>query len=270
VLIIFLIVGTSVKSQDLISVDSLLSIRNNKDVVIVDARSKTDFESDVHIKNAVNIPYDTLQTDDPILGLIKQPKVMADILGAFGLSNDKLIVVYDEGSNKYSGRLYWILKYLGGKDVKILNGNLKKWKKISKEVTNKKKILPKTIFKFSINKSILATVNDIKGKDIQIVDARSVKEYRGKGDYSKGHIPGAYNVEYKNVLNTDGTFKTKKELSVIFKNIDRNKVVVAYCRTSVRASTIYFALHSVLGYEKVKLYDGAYSEWVYLENRVEK
>jgi thiosulfate/3-mercaptopyruvate sulfurtransferase len=79
----------------------------------------------------------------------------------------------------------------------------------------------------------------------------------------KGHIPGAKNVEYKLVMTADGKMKSAAELEKLFKasGITKDKTVIVYCESSVRAGIIYMALKSVLGFPKVKVYDGAYLEW---------
>ena len=271
-IVLFLFVSFSffVKSQDLISADSLLFHINDTNIIIVDARSKKDFINDVHIKNAINIPYDTLQQNIPVDGIIKTSKDMSCLLGRLGVSNSKTIIVYDEGSNKYSSRLYWMLKYLGTPNVNILNGNLKVWLKKTYPITKDDAVLKRTVFNYNVDSSILATFDDLKNRDIIIIDARSKKEYKGSDRESKGHIPNAYNIEYKDVVSSSGAFKSKKELSKIFKNIDKNKTVIIYCKTSVRGSVIFFALYSILNYPKVKLYDGAYNEWVYLKNKIDR
>jgi len=90
----------------------------------------------VHIIDAVNVDvFNTFVKEGDIKGLLKTPEEIAKILGEKGLNADKKIIIYDNGKNINAGRLYWILKYLGYKDVKIMNGHMKAWRAARKPVT---------------------------------------------------------------------------------------------------------------------------------------
>ena len=104
------------------------------------------------------------------------------------------------------------------------------------------------------------------GKDgFVLMDAREEDEYIGKKGETKrkGHIPGSVRLDYVEVLNEDGTLKSKDELAKIFSKagITPDKDVAIYCETSVRAGIVFLALTSVLDYPKVRVYDGALYEW---------
>ncbi len=256
------ILGTSVKAQDLISVNDLNKAIMKKSVVVIDARSSAKFKADAHIKSAVNVGYKELQQTAPIKGVLISTAEIAKMLGTAGVDGKKPVVVYDEGSGKYAGRVYWILKYMGVSDVKILDGNIKAWKAARKPITKNPTMVKKTSFAPAVNASILATMADVKKGGIQLIDARAAAEFNGSDGKSKGHIPGAKNIEFKQVLNADGTMKSATDLSATFAGIDKSKPVVLYCETSVRAGIIYIALTSVLNYSNVKVYDGAYNEWI--------
>ena len=122
-LISILFITASVSAQDIISATELAKTVKSKDVVVICATSAAGYK--VHITGSVNVPHTSLCTNEPIRTVIQSPAEMAKILGAKGVSTDKTIVVYDEGSGKYSGRMYWMLKYLGAPNVKMLDGNLK-------------------------------------------------------------------------------------------------------------------------------------------------
>ena len=123
---IVLFLASAVSAQDIISATELAKISKNKDVVVVCATSAAGYK--VHVTGSVNVPHSSLCKNEPVRNVIKSPAEMAKELGAKGVSPDKTIVVYDEGSAKYSGRMYWMLKYLGAPNVKMLDGNLKAWK----------------------------------------------------------------------------------------------------------------------------------------------
>lgn len=262
ILVLLAIACFAIQAQDLISVADLSKKLMDKNTIIVSARPDADYKT-VHIRNAVNVPYSELQSSDGIKGLLKSPADIAKILGDAGISADKTIVVYDEGSGKYAGRLYWILKYMGAPDVKMLDGNLEAWKVGRKPVTKAMTFSKKTTFTPNINTSILANMSDVAAGTAVLVDVREATEFKGLDGKSKGHIKGAINMEYKEVLNADGTMKTKAELASLFaaSGIKADTKVILYCSTSVRAGVAFLALHSVLGYSNIKVYDGAYNEW---------
>ncbi|MCK5703583.1 MAG: hypothetical protein KAI29_20640, partial [Cyclobacteriaceae bacterium] len=119
-LLIFLIPISFVNGQDIISAQELAKIIKKDNVVLVSARTASDYKK-VHITGAVHINHTDLYNEVPVKNMLKNPGEIATILGSKGISESKTIVLYDDGTGKYSGRLYWILSYLGAKDVKILD-----------------------------------------------------------------------------------------------------------------------------------------------------
>ncbi len=253
---------------DTISVSELAEIMDDKNVRIVSARKSKDYGV-VHLKNAINVWHKDLYKAGDIKGLIKSPTELANIFGSKGISETNTIVVYDGGKNKLSGRLYWIFDYLGCDDVRILNGQLKKWRKGRKPVTKEVKSFSSATFNASPDKNEICTMKYLKthldDANVVIVDVRDAEEYAGKkGEIErKGHIPGAIHFEYKKVLTEKGILKSKAELKKIVESagITSDKEVILYCETSVRAGIVYIALKSILEYSKVRIYDGAYYEW---------
>ena len=96
-----------------------------------------------------------------------------------------------------------------------------------------------------------------------VVDARTADEFAGNHKKSEGHIPGALNLNYEDLLTSTGTFKSSEELQTIADGLGltRDKELIFYCQTSIRAGVHYYAFKKILGYENVKVYDGAYNEW---------
>jgi len=265
---LILLVASAISAQDVISATELAKISKNKDVVVICATSAAGYK--VHITGAVSIPHTSLCTDQPVRTSIKSPAEMAKMLGAKGVSTDKTIVVYDEGSAKYAGRMYWILKYLGAPNVKMLNGNLKAWKAKRKPITGTPTKVQATTFTPKVDAAQLAKMTDVKNaignSSYVIVDARTPEEFAGTADSEtlkrKGHIPGAVNVNHETVMDSKGILKTNDALKSLFesKGITKDKTAIVYCETSVRAGVIYLALKG-LGYPNVKVYDGAFAEW---------
>lgn len=249
-----------------ITAKELAGMMNDPNVRIVSARNAKDYGK-VHIKNAIHITMDDLYKPGPIKDLLKSPDKIAKILGDKGISEKNTIVLYCY-TGTTAGRLYWILKYLGAKDVRILAGQMKAWRKARKPVTKAVPNFPPTTFTPTVNNAIFADMKYVKAHlndpKVILVDNRSKEEYDGqKGEAKrKGHIPGAINFDYKNVLD-NGFLKPKAELQKMFKaaGITPDKEVILYCETSTRAGIVFVALKDVLGYPNVKVYDGAIYEW---------
>lgn len=263
---LLVIAVTVTTAQDLISVNDLATISKNNDVVIMYAGAEDGYK--VHITGAISVPHTMLYNNEPFRALIKPADEMAKILGDAGVSPEKTIVVYDEGSNKYSARLYWMLKYLGAPNVKVLNGNLTAWKAGRKPVTGAPTKLAATTFTAKPDASLLSNMEEVRSANgnaaFVLVDVRKPDEYAGTAETElrKGHIPGAVNLNYELALDAKVMYKSNEELKTLFesKGITPDKTIILYCETSVRAGSTYLALKG-LGYPNVKVYDGAYIEW---------
>jgi thiosulfate/3-mercaptopyruvate sulfurtransferase len=258
-------------AQDVISVKEYLKIKNDPNVVLVSARKTADYNK-VHIQGAIHINHKDLYKATP-KSTLKTTAEIAKILGEKGISNNNKVILYDNGSGKYSGRMYWILKYMGAKDVKILDGHMKAWRMARKPVTkNPVKRKPAT-FTAKVNKAIFANIAQVKkaanSNAAVVVDVRAADEFKGikESKLPKGHIPGAINLDFKKVLTTKSKLKAKEELQALFTaaGITKDKEVILYCESSVRAGIVYLALKSALAYPNVKVYDGALFEWTATE-----
>ena len=262
-------------AQDLISVADLAKELKNPDYIVVSGEIETEYAK-VHITGAVNVSYKAFFKPGDIEGLLVSNEEIAKILGDNGVSEKKTIVVYDEGSMKYSGRLYFILKYMGAAKVKVLDGGLEAWKAGRKPVTKNPSNVAKTTFVPKVNAGLLASMADVKaakGKaDVVLVDSREVGEFKGLENKSTGHLPGAINWDHTTLIDAKHMLKPKAEIEKMLaeKGITKDKNIILYCSTGVRASKEYLVLTSVLGYTKVKIYDNGYNEWKAAGNEIVK
>jgi thiosulfate/3-mercaptopyruvate sulfurtransferase len=265
-LAIVLFVVSALSAQDIISAKDLAKIIKNKDVVVVCTSSKKGYK--VHIPGSVNIPQISLANTEPFHNMVKPADEMAAILGAKGVSADKTIVLYDGGSGKYAGRMYWILKYLGAPKVKVLDGNMKAWKAARKPITGAPTKVKATTFTPNVDAAQLASMADVKSaignSSFVLVDVRPPADFNGTAttELRKGHIPGAVNIEFTHVMDSKGLLKSNEQLKSLFqsKGVKPDKTIILYCESSVRAGIVYLALKG-LNYPNVKVYDGAYIEW---------
>lgn len=118
-ILVILIPISLLRAQDIITAQEVAKIMKNDNVILVSTRTTSDYKQ-VHITGAVNVNHTDLYTDGPVKNMLKSPAEIATILGANGISESKEIILYDDGTGKYAGRMYWIISYLGAKNVKIL------------------------------------------------------------------------------------------------------------------------------------------------------
>ena len=191
-----------------------------------------------------------------------------------GITNDSSIVVYDEDM-VMAARAFWMFKYIGHKDIKILNGGYNEWLKKDGIVTEEKTSFPEsTNYNFNIQKNIYTKIDEvkdaIKNDDISLVECRSYERYLGLTEpfYSKpGHIPTALSIDSKSLLK-DGKIKPIDELKEIFKRLENFQNIIFSCGSAVNASLDY-TIYSEF-FSNGKVYIGSYSDWIsYPENPIE-
>jgi len=255
---LFIAFATNLFAQDIISAAEAKKLSADKNTVIVSTRPAEDYAK-VHIRNAVHVNVDELASTTDPKGVLKSTSEIAKMLGEKGIDPAKKIIIYDTGSNKSAGRLYWILKYLGFADVKIMDGHINAWRAARGPVTNAVTKTTAVTFTPTVNTKIFADKAYVKSK----LNKAAIVDVRDNAEIAEGMIPGAIHFEYKNVITEDGKLKSKEELEKMFNaaGITKNKEVILYCATSVRAGIVFLALTTVLDYPNVKVYDGAYNEW---------
>lgn len=202
------------------------------------------------------------------------------LLQKTGINDDSILVLYGDFNNWFAAFAFWVFKYYGYKDVRLMNGGRKKWleedRPLSKDNPSN---LPKGNFKASSpDENIRVFLDEVKKAldqehRIRMVDVRSPKEFTGEilapPEYPTehaqrgGHIPGAENIPWAQAIKEDGTFKPKEELEAMYNNkgITPEKEIITYCRIGERSSHTWFVLKYLLGFPKVKNYDGSWTEW---------
>lgn len=202
-------------------------------------------------------------------------KVLAQKLGAWGVSNHSQVVVYDDAGGAFAGRLWWLLRCLGHDNVAVLNGGIKHWQQQYALTTHLPQIKPAT-FRAYLNPNLWLTANQVENqlakRAITLIDARTAERYRGEQepiDPVAGHIPYALNRPLQLNLNAQSLFLSPEALRAQFKQIigtTAPEQVVHYCGSGVTAC------HNVLAMEHAgltgsKIYAGSWSEWIRNKNR---
>jgi thiosulfate/3-mercaptopyruvate sulfurtransferase len=209
---------------------------------------------------------------------LAEPRAFEELLGRAGIAPDTTIVLYGDNNNWFAAWAFWQLKYYGHEKVLIMNGGRKKWLEQKFPLAHDKPSYAATTYKAKQpNAAIRARRDDIfaildKRSTAQMVDVRSVDEFTGKiiappgmteTAQRGGHIPGAANIPWSQAVNEDGTFKPGDALKQLYgaKGINGNHEVIAYCRIGERSSHTWFVLKYLLGFDKVRNYDGSWTEW---------
>lgn len=231
-----------------------------------------------HIKEASLIWWKR-DINDPITRDIIDKKQFEALMSKNGIKPETEVILYGDFNNWFAAFVFWVFKYYGHKNVKIMNGGRKKWELEKRQYTTEEpKITPTTYISLPQDEGLRAYLYDVKRAlnrgDIAMVDVRSPKEFTGEitapPEYPMehaqrgGHIPGAQNIPWATAVNdADGTFKSVDELkqNYVPKGITPDKEIICYCRIGERSSHSWFVLKYLLGYPQVRNYDGSWTEW---------
>jgi len=219
----------------------------------------------------------TSQLADGIRRDIASRAEFSTLLSESGIGPATTIVLYGDNNNWFAAWAYWQLKLFGHGDVRILNGGRKFWLDQGLPVTtdvpadaNTGYELPEPDFALrAYRDDILPRLGD---PTLALVDVRSPAEFNGEiiappgmseTAQRAGHIPGAASIPWAQTVREDGTFKSRDELANLYeaKGITSDKDVIAYCRIGERSSHSWFVLHELLGYKRVRNYDGSWTEY---------
>lgn len=243
----------------------------------VDYDSKANYELG-HIPGAVLFDWKN-DINDPLTRNVLSKESCQNLLQNAGLDNDTTLLLYGDFNNWFAAFAFWVLKYYGYKDVRLINGGRKKWLQEDRALTKDVPTYSKGNFAANEPDSNIRVFLDevkraVSAPALKMVDVRSPKEFTGEilapPEYPTehaqrgGHIPGAVNIPWAQAVNdSDGTFKTTDELKQLYesKGITPDKEIIAYCRIGERSSHTWFVLKYLLGYPKVKNYDGSWTEW---------
>lgn len=229
-----------------------------------------------HIPGALGWNWKT-QLQDQLRRTISSKEDFEKLLQESGVSEDTTIVLYGDNNNWFAAWAYWLLKYYGHEDVKILDGGRKKWIAEDRDLTTDKVDYETTDYTISGEKkeyrAFRSDVSErLNDENFGLVDVRSPDEFTGKilappglNELSQrpGHIPGASNIPWSKAVNEDGTFKSEEELKAIYEEegITPDKDIVSYCRIGERSAHSWFVLNELLEYPSVRNYDGSWTEW---------
>lgn len=266
-----------VHPEVLVSTDWVSEHKDDPNVKVVESDEDVLLYEVGHVEGAVKIDWQTDLQDQLIRDYIDKAK-FEKLLSEKGIANDTTVVFYGDKNNWWACYAFWVFKLFGHEKALVMNGGRQKWIEEGRPMTKEVPSYPKTAYKVSgVNESIRAFRDDVMkhiGTSNPLIDVRSPKEFTGEllhmeaypqeGALRGGHIPGAENVPWATAVKEDGTFKSADDLKAIYmddKGLKKGDDVIAYCRIGERSSHTWFVLTYLLGFDRVRNYDGSWTEW---------
>ena len=230
-----------------------------------------------HIPGAHYFDIDAVSDHDSDLPhMFPSEAVFNEAVGAMGIANSDTVVTYDGGKLTGACRVWWMFRAFGHGNVAVLDGGMGKWRTEQRRLeSGAAAAVQSSNYAADFHPELVRDVDDILrltgegglGEDEQIIDARAAGRFAGTAPEPRegmrsGHMPGAYNVPYDQLLRDDGTLKASDELKALFlgAGADLSEPVVTSCGSGVSAAVLLLAL-DVLGHQQTALYDGSWSEW---------
>ena len=231
-----------------------------------------------HIPGAQKIDWH-MDLNDPLVRDYVDSKHFEELLRAKGIDESTTVVFYGDKNNWWAAYAYWVFRLFGFAGARLLDGGRTKWEQEGRPMTEEVPRFPRTRYEAPPRED--APIRAFRDEVLKharagrpLVDVRSPDEFTGKKlhmpDYPQegavrgGHIPGARSVPWARAANADGTFKSADDLRAIYEReqgLRPSDDIVAYCRIGERSSHTWFVLTNLLGYERVRNYDGSWTEW---------
>ncbi len=263
----------------LVSTEWVAEHLNDPNVRIIESNEDPLLYPSGHIPGAVEVDW-VRDLNDPLVRDYIDVARFEDLMSRIGVTPEMTVVFYGDKNNWWATYAFWVFQLFGHTNAKIMDGGRLKWEKEGRPMTREVPQYPRTQYKAkgrddsrvrAFREEVLAHVRARR----PLVDVRSPEEYRGErlhmpdypneGALRGGHIPGAVNVPWARAINPeDGTFKPASELRKIYleeAGLKPDDEVIVYCRIGERSSHTWFVLTYLLGFDKVKNYDGSWTEW---------
>ena len=202
---------------------------------------------------------------------LPDPAVLAKKLGAWGVSSNTQVLVYDDSFGAMAGRMWWLLRWLGHDAVALLDGGIQRWTKQKHPLTSDLPVIAAANFEAQPIKEMWVDAECIEkamgSNECLIIDARSEERFSGEReplDKVAGHIPGSVNFPFEDNLDIDSTFMSAEELRATYldllNGVDPSRVV-HMCGSGVTACHSLIAMEHA-GLKGARLYPGSWSEWI--------
>ncbi|MFI5166856.1 MAG: sulfurtransferase [Thermoanaerobaculales bacterium] len=241
-----------------------------------------------HIPGSVKVDWHTDLNDARIRDYV-DAFGFAELMGRLGIGNDTTVVFYGDKSNWWACYAFWVFRLFGHTKLKVMNGGRRKWIDEKRPVTRETPFYEPVRYSVrsrrpeirAFREDVLAHIGSPNARQPEVrvpakhvlVDVRSPGEFSGEllhmpdypqeGSLRGGHIPGAVSIPWSKAVNDDGTFRPADEIEGLYESqgITPEKDIITYCRIGERSSLTWFVLQELMGYKKVRNYDGSWTEW---------
>ena len=261
----------------LVETDWVAQHLNDKNIRIVESDEDILLYEVGHVPGAVKIDWHVDLQNTVVRDYIDRQNFQT-LLSSRGIANDTTVVFYGDKNNWWACYAFWVFKLFGHEKCVVMNGGRQKWIAENRPLSKETPKYPNTNYAAQErDDNKIRAFRDQVMKHVTsgnpLVDVRSPQEYTGEllhmpgypqeGALRGGHIPGAKNIPWAKAAREDGTFKPADELKELYQSqgITPDKDVIAYCRIGERSSHTWFVLQYLLGYPKVRNYDGSWTEW---------
>jgi thiosulfate/3-mercaptopyruvate sulfurtransferase len=228
--------------------------------------------AEAHIPGAQFFDIDEIaDTRSALPHMAPPPEKFVSRVRAMGIGDGHRVVVYDQAGIFSAARVWWMFRLFGHRDVAVLDGGLPKWLAEGRPAED---LPPAPRDRHFVARRDARLVKDVtqvaaalKLGHEQVVDARSPERFAGEAPEPReglraGHIPGARNVHYRELIDEDGTLKEPEALRAAFESagVDLSRPVINTCGSGVTACILSLALERI-GHRQHSVYDGSWTEW---------
>jgi thiosulfate/3-mercaptopyruvate sulfurtransferase len=263
--------GMKAKLSLIVEPDELEPVLHDPAYTIVDL-SKQDNYKKYHIPGALELDYNKVVLEKkPVGGLVPDETSVSALFESLGITAETHVIAYDDEGGGKAGRFLWTLEIHGHQNISLLNGGIFAWANEGFPLTDAIPKLPEpTHYPVTLSNTHVADesyiLNHLKDTNLVLLDTRSPEEFCGIKKYADrgGHIPGAINFNWTNAMDQNNNLRLLPrdtlESMLLELGVSKENEVIAYCHTHHRSSHTYYVL-KYLGYENIKGYPGAWSEW---------
>jgi thiosulfate/3-mercaptopyruvate sulfurtransferase len=267
--------------EPLVSPDWVSQRLGTDEILLVEVDEDTTLYDSSHLPGAVALHWQEDLQDGVRRAFLAQ-KAFGELMDSKGITNDTHVVLYGGNNNWFAAYAYWYFKLYGHERVSLMDGGRKRWELEGREMTSEPTTPTPTsgYVASEPNLEIRAlrdqVLSDYVGapSGTALIDVRSPAEFSGEAAAPphlpqenaqiRGHIPGATNVPWAKAVDAEtGSFLPLDQLRELYGGlgVTEDADVVAYCRIGERSAHTWFVLHELLGYDRVRNYDGSWTEY---------
>jgi thiosulfate/3-mercaptopyruvate sulfurtransferase len=263
----------------LVSTQWVVDNLHQPSIRLVESNEDTLLYASGHIPGAVHVDWTTDLNDQVRRDYISREGFEA-LASRIGVTPETAVVFYGDKNNWWACYAFWVFQLFGHTRARVMDGGRLKWEKEKRVLTGAVPDLPRTTSRVperddKVNRAFRGDVLAHLKVGGQLVDVRSREEYTGErlhmpdypneGALRGGHIPGAKHIPWSRAIDpADGCFRPADELRKIYieeQGLKPDAEVIAYCRIGERSSHTWFTLKYLLGFPKIRNYDGSWTEW---------